>query len=109
MLTFKEGDRVSLSTSSLPGTAVTYLGANKLALRCIGLFRVVRVHGDAYTLDIHKSMHLHPTFYVGRFKAYLPADLSSTLPRSSVPIHSQAPLNDEVDDDWIQDLLDHAQ
>ena len=47
MLTFREGDRVLLSTSGLPNTSVTNLGANKVAPRYIGPFRVVKVYGDA--------------------------------------------------------------
>ncbi|CAI5720524.1 unnamed protein product [Peronospora farinosa] len=62
------------------------------------------VHGDAYTLDIPTSMRLHPTFYVGRLKAYLPADLPSNLPRSSAAARNPTSLDDDVDDDWDQVL-----
>ncbi|CAI5716266.1 unnamed protein product [Peronospora farinosa] len=109
MLIFQEGDRVLLSTSGLPNTSVTNLGANKLASRYIGPFRVVKVHGDAYTLDIPTSMRLHPTFYVGHLKAYLPADLPSNLPRSSVPARNPTYLDDDVDDDWDQVLPERVQ
>ena len=99
-LTFKEDDRVLLSTSGLPNTSVTNLGANKYAPRYIGPFRVVKVHGDAYTLHIPTTMRLHPTFYVGRLKAYLAAYLPSNFPRSSTPTHSPTPPVDDADDDW---------
>ena len=109
LLTFKEGDRVLLSTSGLPDTSVTNLGANKLAPRYIGPFRIVEVHGDAYTLDIPTTMRLHPTFYVGRLKAYLPADLPLALPHSSVSAQSPTPPADDADDDWDQVLDEREQ
>ncbi|CAH0486084.1 unnamed protein product [Peronospora farinosa] len=54
-------------------------------------------------------MRLHPTFYVGRLKAYLPADLPSNLPRSSVPARNPTSLDDDVDDDWDQVLPERVQ
>ncbi|KAE8896887.1 hypothetical protein PF001_g31308 [Phytophthora fragariae] len=36
------------------------------------------VNGEAYTLDIHTSLWLHPTFYVGRLKKYHAATIPST-------------------------------
>ncbi|KAE9318039.1 hypothetical protein PF008_g18591 [Phytophthora fragariae] len=46
----------------IQGTAVTNLGANKLAPRFIGPFKIWKVIGDAYTLDIPTAMRLNPTF-----------------------------------------------
>ncbi|CAI5711432.1 unnamed protein product [Peronospora effusa] len=40
-------------------------------------------------------MRFHPTFYVGRLKAYLPADFPSNLPRSSVPARDPTFLEDD--------------
>ncbi|CAI5721442.1 unnamed protein product [Peronospora effusa] len=54
-------------------------------------------------------MRLHPTFYVGRLKAYLPADLPSNLPRSSVPARNPTSLDDDVDDYWDQVLPERVQ
>lgn len=48
----KKGDRVLLSTEGLRGSGVTNLGASKLAPCFIGPFKVLKVIGDAYTLDI---------------------------------------------------------
>ena len=69
----KNGDVVLLSTTSIPGSAVTNLGTPKCALRYIGPSKVIRVNGDAYQLDIPSTMRLHPTFYVGILKLYWPA------------------------------------
>lgn len=46
------------------------LGREKLAPRLIGPFTVLKVIGEAYTLDIPTKMKLHPTFYVRRLKRY---------------------------------------
>ena len=109
MLTFNECDRLLLSTSGLPDTSVTNLGANRLAPRYIGPFRVVKAHGDAYTLDLPTTMRLIPTFYVGRLKAYLPADLPSIRPHSSVSAQSPTSAADDADDDWDQVLHEPVQ
>ncbi|POM65050.1 Hypothetical protein PHPALM_19314, partial [Phytophthora palmivora] len=77
MATFRIGERVLLSTDGIRSSAVTNLGASKLAPRFIGPFRVVKVNGEAYTLDIPTSLRLHPTFYVGRLKKYHPASIPS--------------------------------
>ncbi|KAE9167660.1 hypothetical protein PF002_g30826, partial [Phytophthora fragariae] len=67
---FKVGSLVLLATQNLAKHAVSDFGASKLAPRFIGPFTVLAKHGNAYTLDIPSSMHLHPTFYVGRLKPY---------------------------------------
>ncbi|KAE9295695.1 hypothetical protein PF008_g24192 [Phytophthora fragariae] len=78
MATFETGDQVLLSTDGIRSSAVTNLGASKLAPRFIGPFRVLKVNGEAYTLDIPTSLRLHPTFYVGRLKKYHPVTIPST-------------------------------
>ncbi|KAG3172821.1 hypothetical protein PI126_g1148 [Phytophthora idaei] len=80
-VSFTTGERVLLSTTGIRYSAVTNLGASKLAPRFIGPFTVRKVIGDAYTLDIPTSLRLHPTFYVGRLKRYHPA----TIPESAQP------------------------
>ncbi|KAF1326230.1 Pol protein, partial [Globisporangium splendens] len=70
---YKINDLVLLSTANLPEHAVSNLGSSKLLPRFIGPFKVVKCNGDAYTLDIPTRMRLHPTFYVGRLKPYLPS------------------------------------
>ncbi|KAG6578261.1 reverse transcriptase [Phytophthora cinnamomi] len=72
---FAVGDRVLLSTSGIRPTLVTNLGANKLAPRFIGPFTVLKVLGDAYTLQLPTALRLHPTFYVGRLRRYHPATI----------------------------------
>lgn len=67
---FKIGSLVLLSTKTLPAHAINNLGSNKLLPRFIGPFKVLARIGDAYTLDIPRSMRTHPTFYVGRLKKY---------------------------------------
>ncbi|GMF49875.1 unnamed protein product [Phytophthora fragariaefolia] len=86
MATFTIGEHVLLSTDSFRSSAVTNLGASKLAPRFIGPFRVMKVNGEAYTLEIPTSLRLHPTFYVGRLKKYYPATLPSAKdPPASTP------------------------
>ncbi|KAE8987916.1 hypothetical protein PF011_g19387 [Phytophthora fragariae] len=64
-------EKVLLSTDGIRSSAVTNLGASKLAPRFIGPVRAMKVNGEAYTLDIPTSLRLHPTFYVGRLKKYI--------------------------------------
>ncbi|KAE8878438.1 hypothetical protein PF003_g37394 [Phytophthora fragariae] len=78
MATFATGDQVLLSTDGIRSSAVTNLGASKLAPRFIGPFKVMKLNGEAYTLDIPTSLRLHPTFYVGRLKKYHAATIPST-------------------------------
>ncbi|CAI5746373.1 unnamed protein product [Peronospora destructor] len=81
MDTFRIGDKVLLSTDGLRNSAVTNLGANKLAPRFIGPFTILKTIGNAYTLDIPTSLRLHPTFYVGRLKRYNPAKIPEDAQR----------------------------
>ena len=67
---FKVNALVLLSTKGIPTQAVTNADSNKLLPRFIGPFKVLKRLGEAYTLDIPSGMKLHPTFYVGRLKAY---------------------------------------
>ena len=62
---FIMGESVLLSTTGTQEASVTNLGANKLSPRYIGPFKVVKVMGNAYTLDIPTAMRLHPTFTSG--------------------------------------------
>ncbi|KAE9332501.1 hypothetical protein PR003_g14485 [Phytophthora rubi] len=80
MATFETGDQMLLSTDVIWSSAVTNLGASKLAPRFIGPFRVMKVNGEAYTMDIPTSLRLHPTFYVGHLKKYHAATIPSTNP-----------------------------
>lgn len=63
---YSVGDRVLLSTDEIRHSSVTNLGASKLAPRFTGPFKVMKVLGEAYTLDIPTTVRLHPTFYVRR-------------------------------------------
>ncbi|KAE8880485.1 hypothetical protein PF010_g24017 [Phytophthora fragariae] len=94
---FRRGERVRLSTDGIQGTAVTNLGANKLAPRFIGPFKILKVIGDAYTLDIPTAMRLHPTFYVGRLKLYVPATIPA--PEAERPRPARNPNRPAVDAD----------
>ncbi|KAE9203088.1 hypothetical protein PF005_g14336 [Phytophthora fragariae] len=94
---FRRGERVLLSTDGIQGTAVTNLGANKLAPRYIGPFKILKVIGDAYTLDIPTAMRLHPTFYVGRLKPYVPATIPA--PEAERPRPARNPNRPGVDAD----------
>ena len=77
---FVKDDCVLLSTEGSRDSAVANLGASKLAPRLIGPFKVLKVIGDAYTLNIPTSLLLHPTFYVGRLKQCRPATLHGLAP-----------------------------
>ncbi|KAE8999235.1 hypothetical protein PR002_g18514 [Phytophthora rubi] len=93
---FRRGERVLLPTEGIQGTAVTNLGANKLAPRFIGPFKILKVIGDAYTLDIPTAMRLHPTFYVGRLKPYVTATIPAPEAESPRLARSQSrPAADE--------------
>ncbi|KAG2778518.1 hypothetical protein Pcac1_g11308 [Phytophthora cactorum] len=92
-VSFTTGERVLLSTTGTRDSAVTNLGASKLAPHFIGPFTVLKVIGEAYTLDIPTSLRLHPTFYVGRLKRYHPATIpESVQPRE--PGHASGDLPD---------------
>ncbi|KAE9179446.1 hypothetical protein PF002_g27810 [Phytophthora fragariae] len=93
----RRGERVLLSTDGIQGTAVTNLGANKPAPRFIGPFKVLKVIGDAYTLDIPTAMRLHPTFYVGRLEPYVPVTIPA--PEAESPRPARNPSHPAVDDD----------
>ncbi|KAE8965257.1 hypothetical protein PR002_g28728 [Phytophthora rubi] len=97
MSSFRRGERVLVSTDGIQGTAVTNLGANKLAPRFIGPFKILKVIGDAYTLDIPTAMRLHPTFYVGRLKPYVPATIPA--PEAERPRPARNPKRPAVDAD----------
>ncbi|KAE9278664.1 hypothetical protein PF008_g28559 [Phytophthora fragariae] len=97
MSSFRRGERVLLSTDGIQGTAVTNLGANKLAPRFIGPFKILKVIGDAYTLDIPTAMRLHPMFYVGRLKPYVPATIPA--PEAERPRPARNPNRPAVDAD----------
>ena len=85
MNSFKVNDKVLLSTANLPTHALSVdMHNKKLRHRFIGPFKVVKKHGDAYTLDLPKKMRLHPTFYVGRLKAYHSSLLEQTLDPSTL-------------------------
>ncbi|KAE9021737.1 hypothetical protein PF011_g4802 [Phytophthora fragariae] len=91
MATFATRDQVPLSTDGIRSSAVTNLGASKLAPRFIGPFKVMKVNGEAYTLDIPTSLRLHPTFYFGRLKKYHPATIPSTASSLAPERRANAP------------------
>ncbi|OWZ18872.1 hypothetical protein PHMEG_0006967 [Phytophthora megakarya] len=81
---FAVGDHVLLSTAGIQPALVTNLGANKLAPRFIGPFKILKVLGDAYTLQLLTVLRLHPTFYVGRLRRYHPAVIPSAAETPTV-------------------------
>ncbi|OWZ09395.1 hypothetical protein PHMEG_00017910 [Phytophthora megakarya] len=85
MTKFKTGDRVLLSTEGIRDSAVTNLGASKLAPRFIGPFKIIKHIGDSYTLKTPPSIRLHPTFYVRRLQKYL----SASIPASSQTLETR--------------------
>ena len=101
---FVQGDRVLLSTYGLKDSEVANLSASELAPCFIGPFKVLKVIGEAYTLDIPTSLRLHPTFYFGRLKPYLPATLHWLTPimgseiRNSTfsPVSLDAPMTSDA-------------
>ncbi|ETI37345.1 hypothetical protein F443_16644, partial [Phytophthora nicotianae P1569] len=115
---FTTGERVLLSTDGIQNSAITNLGASKLASRFIGPFKITKVLGDAYKLDIPVSLRLHPTFYVRRLKKYFPATIPATpqtaepeARRSAVPrgvraVVSNHPIQVHVPDPALQSARD---
>ena len=88
---FKIGDLVLLNARNLPIHAVSAVGSTKLCPRCVGMFTVIGVHDNAYTLNLPSSMATHPTFYVGMLKAYVD---SSGLPGTSVESFLERAISD---------------
>ena len=89
---FSVGDKVLLSTSTLPKNAVSVLpgGTTKLLPRYIGPYTVVEEVGDLnYRLALPPYMKTHPVFYVGRLKRYVDPE------EITYPHHSNA--SDGVD------------
>ncbi|POM78842.1 Pol protein [Phytophthora palmivora] len=67
---FNIGELVLLDTKNLPLNLASSVGSNKLNHRFIGSFAVLARHGTAYTIDLPKSMAMHPTFYMECLKRY---------------------------------------
>uniref|UniRef100_A0AAV1TC80 Tf2-1-like SH3-like domain-containing protein n=1 Tax=Peronospora matthiolae TaxID=2874970 RepID=A0AAV1TC80_9STRA len=61
VLSFDKGDLVLLSTINLPKHAVTNVVSSKLLPRYIVSFRVLRLMGNAYTIELPRKMRTHPT------------------------------------------------
>ncbi|GMF59991.1 unnamed protein product [Phytophthora fragariaefolia] len=108
MLSFRRGDRVLLSTDDIQGSAETNLGANKLVPRFIGPFKILKVICDAYTLDIPTSMRLHPTFYVGRLKPYVPATIPAPETERPRPACNPSRPAADADAESARALAPHA-
>ncbi|KAE8904619.1 hypothetical protein PF007_g11046 [Phytophthora fragariae] len=83
---FAVGNRVLLSMTGIQPILVTNLDANKLAPRYIGPFKVLKVLGDAYTLQLPTALRLHPTFYVGRLRRYYAALIPSVAATHERPV-----------------------
>ena len=73
------------------------VGSNKLLLKFISPFRVLRRRGNAYTIELPRKMRTHPTFYVGRLRPYHQFGVSSgeefpcarTSPRDSCALGAE--------------------
>ena len=101
---YKVIDLVLTHGTKLPDHAVSNVESRKLLPRFIGTFKVLKCSKDAYELDILTSMRLHPTFYFGRLKPYLPATLHWLTPimgseiRNSTfsPVSLDAPMTSDA-------------
>ena len=95
-ITFNEGDSVWLSTKNLK----TDRPSKKLDYKMIGPFRVLRAHGNAYTLDLPPHMAINPTFH---------ASLLRKDPEDPLPGQHQEPPPptkiDEQDEYQVDDIL----
>ena len=78
VLLFNVGNLVLLSTVNLPKHVVTNVGSSKLLPKYIGPFRVLHRKGNAYTIELPRRMHTHPTFYVGRLRPYHHHEVTSS-------------------------------
>ena len=74
---FNEGDLVLQSTVSLHRHLLTNVDSNKLLLKLIGPFHVLRRLSKAYTIELTCKMHTYPTFYVGLLRPYYQYGASS--------------------------------
>jgi len=85
---FNIGDLVLLSTKDLSTSALPTMQSNKLQPRFLGPFKVLKRIGEvSYKLDIPSYLRLHPTFYVGKLKPYVPpaSDLSAPAQTPALP------------------------
>ena len=80
---FNVGDKVLLNTCNLSTAILPQVGSNKLLPRYIGPYTVLECYGNSYKLDIPKSLNVHPTFYVGRLKPYLPSEIVEIVEKNS--------------------------
>ncbi|GMF45610.1 unnamed protein product [Phytophthora fragariaefolia] len=67
---FNVGDLVLLATRNLPLDTVSSVRSSKRKHRFIGPFAVLGTHGNAYVIDLPKSMKTSPMFYMCRLKRY---------------------------------------
>ena len=67
-----------MSTVNLPKHVVTNVGSSKLLPKHISPFRVLHRKGNAYTIELPRRMHTHPTFYIGRLRPYRQHEVSSS-------------------------------
>ena len=58
---------------------MTNVGSSKLLPKYIGLFRVLRRQGNAYTIKMPRKMRTHPTFYLGRLSPLPTIKIDLTL------------------------------
>ena len=72
-----KGDLVLLSSINLPSHVVTNVARGKLLAKYIGLFRVLRRQGNAYTIELPRRMRTPSTFYVERLRPYCQYEASS--------------------------------
>lgn len=85
-IVFNEGDSVWLSTKNLK----TDRPSKKLDHKMIGPFKVLRAHGNAYTLDLPAHMAIHSTFHA----SLLRKDPGDPLPGQ----HQEPPPPIKIDD-----------
>jgi hypothetical protein len=103
-LTFKEGEKVYLSTKNLDIKNLPPAHANSLRARRIGPFKIIEVKSPvAYKLELPESMKCHPVFHVSLLSPYYSA--LEHFPDRTVPERPPA-LEVGGTDEWeVEEIL----
>ena len=84
VLLFFEGNLFLLSAVNLTRHVVINVGSSKLLPKYISPFRVLRRHGNAYTIKLLRRMRTHPTYNLGVSDRIVSTSLLPTMKMAHV-------------------------